>query len=90
MLHFFHKWRYERKNRMSAFELPSVRRGEHNNSANLGSYLSGTAGAGHNLKPFDLPRKRRRLMRILVTILLLALIAWITYESIIALAFIVN
>ena len=88
MLHHYYKWRYERKARSGAFELPESKRPGRSENANLGNFLSQTSGVRGSLKPFDLPRKRRRFMRILAVALILALLAWITYESIIALALI--
>lgn len=88
MLHLYFKWRYERKARSGAFTLPKSRRGEKLENANLSSYLSQTSGTGHRLKSFDLPRKRRKLVRWIATILAIALLAWVTYESLIALAMI--
>lgn len=88
MLHLYFKWRYERKARSGAFTLPRSRRGEKLENANLSSYLSHTSGPGHSLRPFDLPRRRRKLVRWAVTALAIALLAWVTYESLIALAMI--
>lgn len=86
MLHLYFKWRYERKARSGAFTLPRSGRGEKLENANLSSYLSHTSGPGHSLRPYDLPRKRRKLMRWAATILVIALISWVAYESVIALA----
>jgi hypothetical protein len=87
MLHLYYKWRYERTARSGAFELPKARKGGHKETVDLGSYLSQLYGQRRGVKPYDLPRKRRKFMRILAVALGIALLAWITYESIIALAF---
>ncbi|MFU8848616.1 MAG: hypothetical protein ACNA77_07860 [Opitutales bacterium] len=88
MLHRYYKWRYERKARSGAFTLPKTRQGEHWHNANLSSYISHTAGPSHGLRSFDLSRRRRKLVCRVVTILVIALLAWITYESLIAIAMI--
>ena len=80
MLHSFFKWRYERKARSGAYELPRGNRGGSRDNSNLGSYLSQTTG------PYDLPRKRYKIMQLVAVLLVIALIAWIAYESIVALA----
>ncbi len=90
MLHLYYKWRYERKARSGAFELPKMTRGGQPETSNLGSFLSQTSGTGGRLKHFDLPRKRRKIMRRVVIALGILLLAWITYESIVALALLVN
>jgi hypothetical protein len=87
MLHLYYKWRYERNARSGAFELPKTRTKGQKETPNLGSYLSQLPGQRRGFKSFDLPRKRRKFMRILAAVLGIALLAWITYESIIALAF---
>lgn len=88
MLHLYFKWRYERKARSGAFTLPRSRRGEKLENANLSSYLSHTSGTGHSLRPFDLPRRPCKLMRLVATVFVIAVFAWVAYESLIALAMI--
>lgn len=88
MLHRYYKWRYERKARSGAFTLPKTRRGEHGHNANLSSYLAQTSGQPQGLRSFDLPRRRRKLVRRVITLLTVVLLAWITYESLIAIAMI--
>ena len=88
MLHLFFKWRYERKARSGAFKLPKAGRDQGLESTNLGSYLSHTSGPIRSFRPFDQPRKRRKFMQFVITLLLVAFIVWVTYESLIALALI--
>ncbi|WP_146209387.1 hypothetical protein [Coraliomargarita sinensis] len=88
MLHRFFKWRYERQARSGAFKLPKSGRSDKPERANLGSYLSHTSGHSRGFRPFDQPRKRRKFMQYLATLLIIALVAWVTYESLIALALI--
>jgi len=88
MLHRFFKWRYERKARSGAYKLPKDGKDKHLESSNLSSYLSHSSGLSRSFKPFDLQRKRRKFMQFAATALVVTLIAWITYESLIALALI--
>jgi len=90
MLYLYYKWRYERKARSGAFQLPKTEAGGHKETINLGSYLSQLYGQRRGFKHYDLPRKRRKFMRILAVTLGIALLIWITCESIIALALVVN
>lgn len=90
MLHFYFKWRYNRKARSGAFKLPKDRRGEKPETANLSNFLSQNSGPRRGFRPFDLPRKRRKFVRLVAAALVIALIGWITYESLIALAFLGN
>jgi len=88
MLHRYFKWRYERKARSGAFKLPREARGKRFENANLGSYLTHSSGISRSFRPFDLQRKRRKLMQFVAIALVVALIVWITYESLMALALI--
>lgn len=88
MLHFFFKWRYDRKSRAGAFKLPKEGRHNRMESTNLGSYLSHTSGPSRSFKPYDQPRRRRKIMQFVTTCLLVAFVVWVTYESLIALALI--
>lgn len=88
MLHHFFKWRYERKARAGAFTLPKAGRNEKLENANLSSYLSSTSGPSRSFRPYDMARKRRKVFQFTATILVIAFIAWVTYESLVALALI--
>lgn len=90
MLHLYYKWRYERKARSGAFELPKTGADGPGETINLGSYLSQLYGQRRGFKHYDLPRKRRKMMRRVAIVLGISLLAWITYESIIALALLAN
>lgn len=90
MLHLYYKWRYERKARSGAFKLPKERKDGKPGTANLSSFLSQTSGPRHSFRPFDLPRKRRKFMQLLAAALGIAMLAWVTYESLIALALLGN
>jgi hypothetical protein len=86
MFHFFYKWRYERQSRKGSFKLPKKNDRASIETANLSSYLSQNTLRSGGLKPFDLPRKRKKWAQIVALILVVLLILWITYESIAALA----
>lgn len=86
MLHFFYRWRYERNSRINAYKLPPFRRDGAETRANLGSYISSQSPIGRGFRHYDLPRRRRKWARIIVSIGGGLLLLWITYESIIALA----
>ena len=88
MLHYYFKWRYERKARSGAFELPKEGRSRSPKNENLGSFLSSRSGPSRSFKPFDLARKRRKIMQLVTTAILAAFVVWVTYESLIALAII--
>jgi hypothetical protein len=86
MLHLYYKWRYQRQSRKGAFKLPKRNDRSSTDSANLSSYLSQSTVRGGGFKPFELQRKRRKCAQIIALITVVLLIAWITYESIAALA----
>ncbi|MEO0508940.1 MAG: hypothetical protein AAF065_03650 [Verrucomicrobiota bacterium] len=86
MLHFFFKWRYERRARSGAFKLPKASDEKNPESANLSSYLGQSETHRHRFKPFDLPRKRRKWMQIVTVLVGICLVLWIAYESVLALA----
>lgn len=90
MLHLFFKWRYERKSRAGAFKLPKLSQDNNLDNANLGSYLSQSSVRGRSFKPFDQPRKRRKWVQIITTMVAVAVIVWVAYESIVALALMGN
>lgn len=81
MLHQYYKWRYNRSQSAGAFKLPRHEHGGHSFRGNFGSYLSQDSVRGRNFDRFDLPHKRRRWMRVLVTLLLLLTLGWLIYES---------
>lgn len=84
MLHFFFKWRYERKSRAHAYKLPpaSSRRGS--SQANLGDFMSRQPGYGRGFREGH--NRRRTWVRLAMLLIGSALFIWIVYESIIALA----
>ncbi|MGB0743929.1 MAG: hypothetical protein ACPGSB_05330 [Opitutales bacterium] len=88
MFHFYFKWRYERKARANALELPKSGRDKNLENANFGSYLSRTSGASRSFRPYERQRRRRKIMQFTTTLLLVAFVAWVTYESLVALAII--
>ncbi len=85
MLRFIYRWRYRRAQNAGAFKLPPKHRGGGNGSVNLGSYLSQSSVRGRAFDRFDLPRKRRKGLSIVITISLALLLGWIVLESIAAL-----
>ncbi len=90
MLHRYFKWRYERKARTGSFKLPKVGKHEKLERSNLGSYLSQSSGSSRSLRPFDLPRKRRKIVKFIAVAVIVSIIIWVAYESLIALAMIGN
>jgi len=85
MLHYIYRWRYRRAQKAESFKVPSDRDGYTNGRVSLGSYLSQATVRGRTFDRFDLPRKRRKGLAILITIFLALLIGWIAIESIAAL-----
>lgn len=88
MLHHYYKWRYEQKARSGAFKLPKSGRYRNFENSNLGSYLSQTSGPSRIFRPFELARKRRKIIQFVATVLIIVFIVWVTYESLVALALI--
>ena len=88
MLHYYFKWRYRRKVRSAAFKLPKDNGSRNPRNENLGSFLSHTSGPSRTFKPFDLARKRRKIIQFATIMLVIAFAVWVTYESLIALALI--
>jgi len=86
MLRFFYRWRHRRSERAGAFQLPSPHSPSEVRYANFGNYLSQSSVRGRTLARFDLPRRRRQGIRLLVVAGALALLAWLIVESIAALA----
>ena len=85
MLRFLYRWRYRRAQNAGSFQVPSDRDGYSNGRVNLGSYLSQSSVRGRTFDRFDLPRKRRKGLAIVITVLLAILVGWIVLESIAAL-----
>ena len=85
MLHFFFRWRYERKSRAHAYKLPpsNSRRGKP--LANLGDFMSRQSGYGRGFRQDDRPRRQRKWARIAALLIGTALLLWIVYESVVAL-----
>jgi hypothetical protein len=86
MLHLYYKWRYRRKQGSGAFKLPNHNLGGHSFRVNFNSYLAQPDVKGRHFNRYDLPHKRRRWVRILLTLLALLALSWLVYESIAALA----
>ena len=85
MLRFFYRWRYRRAQKVGAYKIPSSHKEAGRQPISLGSYLSQTSVRGRTFDRFDLPRKRRRWLGMVVIVLLAALLGWIVMESIAAL-----
>lgn len=85
MLRFLYRWRYRRAQKVGAYKIPSPHREADSRSVSLGSYLSQTSVRGRTFNRFDLPRKRRRWLGMVVAVLLAVLLVWIIFESIAAL-----
>ncbi len=85
MIHFYYKWRYRRSQYAGAFTLPKQATRGYLFRGNFGNYLAQPSVRGRNFSHFDLPRQRRRWMRILLTLLLVLTLGWLAYESVAAL-----
>ncbi|MBT4757149.1 MAG: hypothetical protein HOO08_02020 [Opitutae bacterium] len=86
MIHLYYKWRYRRSQYAGAFSLPKEGRQEQGFRGNFGSYLAQPSVRGRNFSHFDLPRQRRRWLRIAFTLLLVLTLGWLIYESAAAMA----
>lgn len=78
MLKFYYQWRYNRSQRISAFQIPGESRRP---KINLGSYLSQDSVRGRNFDRFDLPRKHSRWLKWLFFLVCLGFLVWLSYES---------
>lgn len=85
MLRFLYRWRYRRAQKAGAYKIPSPHREAGSRPVSLGSYLSQTSVRGRTFDRFDLPRKRRRWLGVVVAALLALLLGWVILESISAL-----
>jgi hypothetical protein len=85
MLHLYYKWRYQRSQFAESFSLPK-QHPKHDFRAHFGSYLSQPDVKGRHFDRFDLPKKRRRWMRVAFTLTLITTLAWLIYESAAAMA----
>lgn len=86
MIHLYYKWRYRRSQYAGAFSLPKEDRQGPGFRVNLGSYLAQPSVRGRNFSHFDLPRQRKRCLRIAVTLGLVLTLSWLIVESAAALA----
>ena len=86
MIHSYYKWRYRRSQNVNAFTLPRSDVGRSPFGINFGSYLSQPAVRGSDFGRFTLPNKRRRWLRALCALTILASLAWLIHESIAALS----
>jgi hypothetical protein len=86
MLKTYYKWRYNRAQKAKSFKLPTGRVNTGNARVTLGSYLSQTSVRGRTFDRFDLPNKRRRGLQLLVTVVVIAGLCWLIYESFHAIA----
>lgn len=85
MLRYIYRWRYRRAQKAGSYKVPSDRDRYKNGRVNLGSYMSQTSVRGRTFDRFDLPRKRRKGLGILIAVLLAILLGWVVIESIAAL-----
>lgn len=90
MLRFIYRWRYRRAQKAGSYKVPSDRNGYSNGRVNLGSYMSQPSVRGRTFDRFDLPRKRRKGLTIVLAILLACLFGWIVIESIAAFTILKN
>jgi len=87
MLKLYYKWRYNRSQRAGSFKLPNSQFGRVGKSINLSSYLNQDSVRGRAFDRFDLPNRSKRRLKALLFLGSIALLAWLTYESLKALAF---
>jgi hypothetical protein len=90
MLRYIYRWRYRRAQKAGSYKVPSDRNGYSNGRVNLGSYMSQPSVRGRTFDRFDLPRKRRKGLTILLAIFLALLLGWIVIESIAAFTILKN
>jgi hypothetical protein len=90
MLRYIYRWRYRRAQKAGSYKVPSDRNGYSNGRVNLGSYMSQSSVRGRTFDRFDLPRKRRKHLRIVISIILVLVFGWIVIESIAALELLQN
>jgi hypothetical protein len=90
MIHLYYKWRYRRSQYAGAFSLPKKDRQGQGFRGNFGSYLAQPSVRGRDFARFDLPKKRRRWLRIMFILVLMLTLGWLTYESAAALAILRN
>jgi len=86
MIHLYYKWRYRRSQYAGAFSLPKQGRQGQGFRGNFGSYLAQPSVRGRDFSRFDLPKQRRRCLRILFTLAFVLALGWLIYESAAALA----
>ena len=86
MLKSFHLWRHRRSQRRGALKLPNPRAPRESVfRENFGNYLSQSSVRGRALGQFDLSRQRKRRWKRLLFLLIAAGLAWLVYESVVAL-----
>ncbi len=90
MLRILYRWRYRRAQKAESFRVPSDRGGYNNGRVSLGSYMSQASVRGRTFDRFDLPRKRRKGLAFLITIIAAIVLGWVTLESIAALDLLSN
>lgn len=90
MLKLYYKWRYNRSQRAGSFKLPQSNVGRPGKRVNLGSYLNQDSVRGRAFERFDLPRTGKRSLKALLLLSSIALLGWLIYESIQALAIFTN
>ena len=81
MIHLYYKWRYRRSQCAGAFTLPKQNRQGKGFRGNFGSYLAQPSVRGRDFSRFDLPKQRRRWLRIAFTLVLTLTLGWLIYES---------
>lgn len=90
MLKLYYKWRYNRSQRAGSFKLPQSDVARPGKRVNLGSYLNQDSVRGRAFDRFDLPSKSKRSLKALTLVAAVALLGWLIYESINALAIFTN
>ncbi|MFT4902037.1 MAG: hypothetical protein ACI81V_001320 [Lentimonas sp.] len=87
MLKLYYKWRYKRSQQADSFKLPKNLMQHSSKRINLVSYLKQDSVRGRAFNRFDLPRKRKHNLKVLLCLSSIALLTWLIYESFKALVF---
>ena len=84
MLHFIHKWLYERSQRNEAFKLPKNEPGKI--GLGFGDYVANQSKIG-SLGAYDLLHRRKRRVKWFLGAVALAILIWLGWELVYAVRF---
>jgi hypothetical protein len=86
MLRFFYQWRYRRAQRAGAYEIPDSGAVRCQRQSNFSNYLTQSSVRGRQFARFELPRRSKQGLRLLIVGFMLLLFGWLICESVAALA----